>query len=797
MPRSKTIQAHSTYESKKSSEVDENIAMARLSSSFIVAFMLLVTSSVAVAQTTHFTFTSRTGNNAIVAVLTSATPNVAGAPLVSGDEIGVFTPAGLCVGGVVWTGSNTAITVWGNDSQPPAIDGIRPGEQIYYRVWRQSTNTEYPNVSVTYSRGNGIYAADSIYILSSLSAAPLPPLARTLLSPANGATGVSTSPTLSWNASAGATSYRLQVSTSSIFSTTVVDQSGITTTSYVVSGLANSALHYWRVNATNAGGTSAYSAVWNFGTVAVPPAAPALVAPPNGANDVSTSPVLSWNTSAGATSYELQVSANSSFSTTLVNQSGITGTSYSMSGLANNMVYYWRVNATNAAGMSDWSTVWGFTTIIAAPSAPTLLSPANGAAGVPTSPTLSWNASAGATSYRLQVSTNAAFSTAVLDQGGISGTSYAVTGLANETTYYWRVSASNAGGTSDYSLPGSFTTIVGALTVPTLLSPPNLATTVSASPILRWSAFSGAYSYRLQVSTSRAFSAILIDQSGIVDTFYSVTGLLSNTTYYWRVNVTSIYGTSDHSTAWSFTTGGRTAASITRSVTGPGLVSFNEAAIETFVSIDFTSVTGTGSVTVNRYADAPNNPAFAGPPPANISQYRWVISQFGLTSLSAEVRINVSQFPSGTPDPSSVIVFSRPADGSGPFNALATTYDSSSGELRAAVSEFSEFVLGSNSNPLTSAKQVDNLPQGYHLEQNYPNPFNPTTTIRFFIANSGYVTLKVFNLLGVEVQTLLSENLTPGKYSVEWNGLNASSGVYFYRLMSGSFVETKKMLLLR
>jgi hypothetical protein len=188
------------------------------------------------------------------------------------------------------------------------------------------------------------------------------PAAPTLSSPSNGATGVSTNPTLSWNASTGATSYQLQVSTSSTFSTTVVDQIGITGTSYPVSGLANNTLYYWQVNATNAGGTSSYSSTWSFTTIVAAPAVPTLASPSNGATGVSTSPTLSWNASTGATSYQLQVSTSSTFSTTVVNQIGITGTSYPVSGLANNTLYYWQVNATNAGGTSSYSSTWSFTT---------------------------------------------------------------------------------------------------------------------------------------------------------------------------------------------------------------------------------------------------------------------------------------------------------------------------------------------------------------------------------------------------------------------------------------------------
>jgi hypothetical protein len=92
-------------------------------------------------------------------------------------------------------------------------------------------------------------------------------------------------------------------------------------------------------------------------------AAPALLSPANGATDVPTNPMFSWNVSAEATSYRLQISTSSSFSTTVFDQSGITGTSQLVTGLSNNTSYYWRVNATNSGGTSEWSSVWNFTTI--------------------------------------------------------------------------------------------------------------------------------------------------------------------------------------------------------------------------------------------------------------------------------------------------------------------------------------------------------------------------------------------------------------------------------------------------
>jgi hypothetical protein len=90
------------------------------------------------------------------------------------------------------------------------------------------------------------------------------------------------------------------------------------------------------------------------------------------------------------------------------------------------------------------------------------------------------------------------------------------------------------------------------------------------------------------------------------------------------------------------------------------------------------------------------------------------------------------------------------------------------------------------------------LPASFSLEQNYPNPFNPSTTIRFQIAKTAEVTLKVFNLLGQEVASLFAGTRTPGRYEITFDAHALASGIYFYRLSSsGGGTDTRKMILLK
>jgi hypothetical protein len=89
------------------------------------------------------------------------------------------------------------------------------------------------------------------------------------------------------------------------------------------------------------------------------------------------------------------------------------------------------------------------------------------------------------------------------------------------------------------------------------------------------------------------------------------------------------------------------------------------------------------------------------------------------------------------------------------------------------------------------------IPLSFRLEQNYPNPFNPSTTIRFTISDFGFTILKVYDVLGNEVATLVNKEKPAGVYEVDFHAIGLPSGVYFYRLQAGAFVETKKMSLIK
>ncbi|GIK61033.1 MAG: T9SS type A sorting domain-containing protein [Ignavibacteriota bacterium] len=93
--------------------------------------------------------------------------------------------------------------------------------------------------------------------------------------------------------------------------------------------------------------------------------------------------------------------------------------------------------------------------------------------------------------------------------------------------------------------------------------------------------------------------------------------------------------------------------------------------------------------------------------------------------------------------------------------------------------------------------EIDNAPNNFFLSHNYPNPFNPSTTLSFVIGHQSLVSLKIYDILGREITTLVNEEKPSGIYEIEFNATNLSSGIYFYQLQAGNFISTKKLVLLK
>jgi uncharacterized protein (TIGR03437 family) len=387
------------------------------------------------------------------------------------------------------------------------------------------------------------------------AAGSLPPAAPILTAPADGATGISLTPTLSWNVASFASTYSVYLGTGSSLALVAT----VNGTSYTPQALSPGTAYSWKVVANDTAGSTS-SAVATFTTQAVPPQAPVLVSPASGATGVSLTPTLAWEVSNGPTSYAVYLGTSSSPPQVAT----VTSTSFSPPSLTAGTTYYWRVAATNSAG-STTSSTFTFTTQPAAPAAPVLSSPANGATGVPVTQALSWNAVAGATSYSISLGTSpnppvVATSTT---------TSYAPSSLAAGTTYYWKVAASASSGSAT-SATWSFTTASSAPAGPVLSSPANGATGVPITQALSWNAVAGATSYSISLGTSSSPPVVATSTT----TSYAPSWLAAGTTYYWKIAAATPSGSASSAT-WSFTTASASTSGLTittPSVLPPGTV---------------------------------------------------------------------------------------------------------------------------------------------------------------------------------------------------------------------------------
>jgi alpha-tubulin suppressor-like RCC1 family protein len=286
-----------------------------------------------------------------------------------------------------------------------------------------------------------------------------PPSAPALLSPADNAVNLPAIDTLVCSKAAGAAKYHWELSADRGFSTYLVNDSTIDTTSVVA--LSAGQKYYWRVSAINLSGASAFAGPDSFTVMAAPGAAPALLLPANNATSQRADTlVLSWNRVPAASGYECQLSLTPTFTVLVISSDSTADTALTVTSLQNLRKYYWRVLAFNMGGASEFSAIDSFATAIAAPLRPHLLSPFQ-SAHVTRRVTLTWNASLTATGYSVQVSSDNVFRTTVVDTT-VTDTSVQLSVILQPSTdYFWRVAAANAGGISGYSAEGSFTTGTG------------------------------------------------------------------------------------------------------------------------------------------------------------------------------------------------------------------------------------------------------------------------------------------------------------------------------------------------
>lgn len=278
--------------------------------------------------------------------------------------------------------------------------------------------------------------------------------------------------------------------------------------------------------------------VVNTLTALLVPDKPNITNPLNNAVYVALSGNLTWDSAAGATKYHYTLSANSDFSSPILNDSS-TNRSIAYSNLSYGTTYYLRVRGSNNVGYGDYATST-FQTKLAQV---VLTTPANNSKNIALTGTLNWNTISNATSYDVQIATDVSFNN-IITNTNVSSNSYNYTVPNNLTTYYWKVRAKNGSNYGDYSSVFQFET---KLASPVINYPTNNAGGIPTTGTITWNSVTGAVNYTIQISSDDAFNTLLTNEV-IAGTTYDYSSLNNYTYYYVRVKASNADGESNYTT---------------------------------------------------------------------------------------------------------------------------------------------------------------------------------------------------------------------------------------------------------
>ena len=553
--------------------------------------------------------------------------------------------------------------------------------------------------------------------------------------------------------------------------------------------------YYWWVRATDGTNVSDWSEMGEFTTSSTNsgPVVPVGTYPIGGALQYSNSPTLYWYVLTQVTGLEFEVFVSTSDATpgasptTSGNDVFYNATPvgddnfFAVSGLTSNTTYYWWVRSTDGTGNSGdpsaWSERYSFVTTASSgsPVKPVLTYPIGGATVSSAEVNLYWYATTVATDLKYDLyynndgTTPTAGTTPV--ETGITTSTTTMDGLVASTTYHWWIRSTDANGLnpSEWSDEGSFVTssTVAVVSAPVPISPTGGTVISGTTADLSWAYYGtgNGITYELQYSlypnmdplaTSPAIS--IVDPSA---TTYELSGLATGTTYYWQVRANDNSG---GQSAWS------------------SVATFSTLSNATFPLV----IPRVGSPIANVVLDT------------NSPELSWFLpsQSVGLTyELQYSVNSDFSDVKELKDINKTSATISSIENGEKYFWRVRSKSSDGGVSIYSAIGSF----IGQG---VTDVKESSIVPEKFEVSQNYPNPFNPSTVIKYSSPETSFVTIRVYNMLGQEIATLVNEEINAGVHNVTWNGMSDSgvkvaTGTYIYRVVAGSNIVTKKMILLK
>ncbi len=366
-----------------------------------------------------------------------------------------------------------------------------------------------------------------------------------------------------------------------------------------------------------------------------------------------------------------------------------------------------------------------------------LVYPSNLQTGLDTSITLKWKKINASEKYYIELSTDRSFDSVYISDSTLTDTLKTFTGLTKNQRYYWHVKVKSASDSGPWSNTFSFVT---TLSIP---ATPKLVSSVSDKTgyiTFTWNRVENVDKYTTQVAVNEAFTSIF-KSATTTDTSNSITWFREGIKYYWRVQANNLAG----SGLWSDT------GNVTIIYLPSDLVLQSSAANDITITWKNNSTIEDGNI-IERKQD---------------SQDSFTVIDTSKGTGNEYVDKNVE-------------------DGQNYTYRIKAYKDS----LESEYSNEASFLVDVKG-------ETGKIPTEYSISQNFPNPFNPTTKIKFGLPKAGLTRITVYDLLGREIMTLINNELKVGYHEINIDAHNLPSGIYLYKIQSGDFTQTKKMILMK